>query len=509
MALRPSCPPHDIPLPSENLLFDGTCYDLGWDEKRHLSSQVDLEVVALPSPDYARYLIHAVQFHCGKLFHHLEEDRFMQCFSLYHENALDPSDLWYFHFLLILAFGKAFVVQTSRGRKPPGADLFRLAMSLLPPAHMFVADAIHMVQILCCAALYLQCLDFRGPAYRIRQIGQALRLALQGGLHTEMHGQDMSSLMGVPMAISDGAINAPLPTFPGEPRKSMTLEMQIKLSRVLVRIVETVYRADGRLDKQFLSSTKDALKNIAGVADHLNGSFALPNNAVMRGISRVSASLHLMQHQCIVLTTRPLLYSLFESRIGGSDPSLIRTARSGSVRNLLLICIDSAQQMLTILASLQSQDILEGFLRFDLDATFTAHLTLLMAPTIDPTLIKNQSIWLKRSYSVLEYIISCGNMVAVQVKSELRHLDDILSRWPMDDEFNQGEAPQQQSSRSSLPPEGPSPKSALPQPMIVQNNFQPLEDTLQMEGVWWQEGLSSEYLINFANSIDLDSLDIL
>ncbi|KAM0424927.1 hypothetical protein ACHAPT_009728 [Fusarium lateritium] len=515
-------------LPSNNLLFDGTCYDLGWDEQRHISSRADPESITLPSADHARYLISAVQFHCGQLFHLVEEDKFMQCFALYHKNALNSPGLWYIHYLLILALGKAFVARTTKGRKPPGADLFVHAMNILPPAYFFVSDALRMVQILCCAALYLQCLDFRGPAYRI--IGQALRLALQEGLHIEMHSQgvgdvhaqrcrcvwwtvyildrQMSSLMGVPMAISDDAITAGLPTFPEEPLKSVTLEIQIKLSRVLARIGDTVYGAQGRVDKQFLSTTKSVLKSIADVANHLHGSFALPSNAT-QGISRVSASLHLMQHQCIVLATRPFLYSFLQSRIGRSNPGLIHAARSGSVRNLLLMCLDAAQQILTILSSLQSQDILEGFLRFDLDATFAAHITLLMAPAIDPSLVKGQSTWSQRSYGILDDIICSGNMVAVQMKSELQQLEDILSRLPVGDGFKPGETPQRDNPHSSASPTRASPKPALPQPTAFQGDSQPLEDALPMEGLWWQDGLTAEHLINFANSIDVDSLDIL
>lgn len=155
------------PLPSENLLCDGTSYDLGWDEQEYISSQVDHESVALPSADHALYLINTVQFHCGQLFYLLDEYEFMQCFYFYHEDGSNRPGLWYIHYLLILAFGKAFVVQNSKGQRPPGADLFLLAMNLLPPAHFFVADAVRMVQVLCCAALYLQCIEFRGPAYRI------------------------------------------------------------------------------------------------------------------------------------------------------------------------------------------------------------------------------------------------------------------------------------------------------------------------------------------------------
>ncbi|KAE8140416.1 hypothetical protein BDV38DRAFT_279922 [Aspergillus pseudotamarii] len=206
---------------------------------------------------------------------------------------------------------------------------------------------------------------------------------------------------------------------------------------------------------------------------------------------------------------RPLFYSLFETRIGHSDPSLIRAARSGGVRNLLVICLDSAEQMLNILANLQSQDILEGFLRFDLDATFPTHITLLMAPTIDPSPVKDQSTSLQRSYSLLDDLVSCGIMVAVQMKLELRQLEDTLSYSPMDDEFKPGETPPQQNSYCSTPAEGPSPKSLLPQHMCPQDKFQPLEDALQMDGLWWQDCVTAEHLANFANSIHLDSLDIL
>lgn len=62
-------------------------------------------------------------------------------------------------------------------------------------------------------------------------------------------------------------------------------------------MVKAVYGAEGRLDKQFLSTTKRALRSIAEVTDHLNGSFALPSANATQGVSRVSASLHTMQHQ--------------------------------------------------------------------------------------------------------------------------------------------------------------------------------------------------------------------
>ena len=158
------------PLSPENLLFEGKSYDLGWDGARKVSPAPQPDPPALPSTDFAAYLISAVKFHCGQLFHLFEEDKFMQQYSAFQENPAQvkqrPS-LWYIHYLLVLAFGKAFVVQSGKGRKPPGAELFVHAMTLMPEFAFYSADPIEAIQVLCCAAIYLHCLDFRAAAYRM------------------------------------------------------------------------------------------------------------------------------------------------------------------------------------------------------------------------------------------------------------------------------------------------------------------------------------------------------
>ena len=157
------------PLSSENLLWEGKVYDLGWDGYRSTSSTSRLDPAAPPSPDFAIYLINAVKFHCGQMFHLFDEESFMQHFSQFHDGSTDKSSipsLWYIHYLLILALGKAFVARRSKGRQPPGGDLFVQAMTLLPDVTFLCIDPVETIEILCCAALYLQSLDFRGSAYR-------------------------------------------------------------------------------------------------------------------------------------------------------------------------------------------------------------------------------------------------------------------------------------------------------------------------------------------------------
>lgn len=153
------------PLPTHSTPFDGTMYDLGWNGLRQ---GIVPDTTLLPSSDHALYLISAVKFHCGQHFHLFDEASFMQQFSEFQEGPMDASStqsLWYLHFLLILAFGKAFVARNNHGRKPPGADFFVQAMRLMPDITYLCTQPVEAVEIFCCAALYLQCLDFRSPAY--------------------------------------------------------------------------------------------------------------------------------------------------------------------------------------------------------------------------------------------------------------------------------------------------------------------------------------------------------
>lgn len=156
---------HGDLLPADNLLFDGCAYELGWDGRR---DSIDVDAISLPTPDYALFLINAVKFHCGQLFHMFDEDVFMSCFHIFQREGQGRehcSVLWYIHYLLILAFGKALIGRTAVGRKVPGVDLYVQAMKMLPDIIFLRLDALQASEILCCAALYLQCVDMRGAAY--------------------------------------------------------------------------------------------------------------------------------------------------------------------------------------------------------------------------------------------------------------------------------------------------------------------------------------------------------
>lgn len=91
-----------------------------------------------------------------------------------------------------------------------------------------------------------------------RQIGRALSIALEHGMHTEIQShymgetyvqrcrrawwtvyileRRMGSLLGVPMAIAEESISTPIPTIPGPPQNSVALQLQVRFAQTLAMI---------------------------------------------------------------------------------------------------------------------------------------------------------------------------------------------------------------------------------------------------------------------------------
>lgn len=156
---------HKSPLPSTDLLFDGSAYDLPWDGTRSVPGST---TPTIPSVDYAIFLINAVKFHCAQMLHLFDEEDFMASFHQFYSDT-DKSawkqSLWYIQFLMIIAFGKTFVQQKHQSPRPPGAEFFTHALQLLPDTNKLCREPVIAAEILCCIALYLQALDSRNPAY--------------------------------------------------------------------------------------------------------------------------------------------------------------------------------------------------------------------------------------------------------------------------------------------------------------------------------------------------------
>jgi hypothetical protein len=146
-------------------MFDGKVYILDWSSNSAGGQPV------LPNIDYAIHLVNMVKFHCSPMFHLFDEEAFMEGVHAHYKGEGRQTglvqQLWFIHFMLILAFGKALTTggKSNKSNQPPGAAFFMHAIRLLPNMTVLWDEPVEGAEILCCIALYLHCIEHRGSAY--------------------------------------------------------------------------------------------------------------------------------------------------------------------------------------------------------------------------------------------------------------------------------------------------------------------------------------------------------
>ncbi|CAG8301965.1 unnamed protein product [Penicillium salamii] len=511
-------------LPTDSLIFEGSAYDLD-----SMESEPDsiLKHPIIPSMDHALHLIKIVSFRCGQIYHIFEESEFMRSVhEFYAEDGAQRTGLWYIQFLLILAFGKSFSQTKTHNSSPPGIDYFAKAMQMLPNHNRLYLSPIISTEILCCISIFYQSLDCRSPAHNY--IGQAMRLAMSHGMHTSMPARElgidvvercrkiwwtidilnrqMTCVQGLPQSIDDKFVQTSLPSFGGCSSKVSTLDMHIKLSRSISDINKTVYAIDGRINRKFLLSTKKALSALAGLADELRCKFPLDLDGKANGIPRASANLHLFYQQCVIVATRPLLFCFLKVRFESPETCTEFLGKSHTVRNLIQMCLESAQHSIRILLCLKSQGLLETFLAFDLESIFTSTVVLLMGPAIDPKLPNDRSWWPEKAYEIFREMVEAGNRVARLRWSELQQLEMTLHDIPS--EQPQPARPTVTTRQNAAPSQLLSPDPSYV-PASMDQSYQdcvPSEVNQPMDaeyGFGFNSLLSSAEMTAMANSIEV------
>lgn len=123
----------------------------------------------LPSIDYALYLMETVKFNLGQNYRFFDEAEFTHHMrEFYYGNPVAKATecrLWFVQFLLVLAFGKAFLSWPKNTRDPPAASLFVRAMSLMPEMTSLWKDSLMAIEVLALAGLFLYSIDYRESAH--------------------------------------------------------------------------------------------------------------------------------------------------------------------------------------------------------------------------------------------------------------------------------------------------------------------------------------------------------
>lgn len=148
------------------LAVDGDAYQLYWG---HASSDEPPDISGLPSIDYALYMLSTVKFHLSPLYRLFDEKEFLHNLYEFYDNAprkVQGSRLWYVQFLVILAFGEAFLTPVRNATNTSGwTRYFTRALSLLPDITGLWRDPMLAIEVLTLIGLYFQSVDMRDTAY--------------------------------------------------------------------------------------------------------------------------------------------------------------------------------------------------------------------------------------------------------------------------------------------------------------------------------------------------------
>lgn len=138
----------------------------------------------------------------------------------------------------------------------------------------------------------------------------------------------------------------------------------------------------------------------------------------------------------------------------------------------------------------------ETFMPFDLDAASMSTISLLLAAAIDPSLVQDHSPWTRLAYSILDYMSARGNPCARLLLSESKQLDNELAHLASETYLTSADLPANPRDMSSLGVIIPS--------FVPGGSNHSTELELAEMGQHYE--LSSNQLLDLANSIDLDSL---
>ncbi|KAM0537553.1 hypothetical protein ACHAP9_004101 [Verticillium nonalfalfae] len=395
-------------------VYDGKIYPLHW---KPASSDAP-DMTGLPSMDYAIYLFNAVKFHLGRAYRFFEDASFLSRMNEFYDGeartVATQHQFWFVQYLLMLAFGKAFVSRSRASKDPLGACYFTRAMSLMPDPAVFRRDSILAIELTALAGLYFYAIDHRESAHVY--LGHAIRIAQLEGLHTPLPEKELgaqmvkrcrnlwwtlyimdrqfSTSLGLPMSIQDGGITTHL-SVPGENSQEDTaVVLQVKLSQLLSHILSCTW--------------------------------------------------------CVMVATRPLLLFVLQDRLNSPEhgdkdwepflsttTSLISTGIKSAVKTLQILtdeeyllgaptppaCLLTLSLLLVLVES--NPGVAEVFLVFDLEFVYSAAIHLTMADALFPSVAEDARGHSQAAHSIMDDMMAKGNKVAATRKEDLTQLEDL------------------------------------------------------------------------------------
>ncbi|RYP72060.1 hypothetical protein DL769_004547 [Monosporascus sp. CRB-8-3] len=425
-------------------------YSLQW---KPWPDDIPPDISGLPSIDHATYLFNTTKFHLRQHYRFYDEAAFISRMQdFYRGNAQEKATedrLWFAQFLIVMAFGKAFLAKSPDPHGPPGSKYFVRAMALMPDLASLWKDSLLAIEVLVLAGIYLYSIDQRECAHV--NVGQAMRIAQLEGLHTQLPEEELgsdtvirgrnlwwnlynldrhiSTSLGLPVSVADSDITTLVNASCNNSKEDTIFGLQVKLSHLLSVISSTICRNEKTQLGSFLESTRSILHTLAGHAQEFESivQIDLPNLVETETMPRGERHITLLYHKCVIVATRPLLLSLLQERLdklGHGDENW--RSFLALTTNLISTGIKSAVKSLQILFSEDS------ILVFDLEFAYGAALHLIMTNALFPG--TDEHGYVQQTLALLDEMISKGNKVAEVRRAELVRLQGLCQELAIQSE---------------------------------------------------------------------------
>lgn len=387
-------------------------------------------LLMLPDKEYAIFLVKKVIDFLGREYFFIYPEEFFIKLNETYDSFNDRDPVWLCYLLVVLAVGEQYLNESSDGNTP-GMRFFSSAMQIY--RNYYEQPTLEFIQTLLLFAFYQQGLNRYNSAFSF--YGLALRNSLMMGLHRRPTDLNLtpqekekrkrvwwttfvidsvwSAKLGQPIHVSLNDTDVELPnTNPvslNDEFDSEVLEQNVKLGVILGNIMRKVYRNNGRKGIN--------LKSIIECLDELDAlQRSLPSrikNSLFKSNNRSAANLYLRLNQAVIITTRPLVLSIFKGSYGDNAVT----------RRVIQKCTIAAKTSIDILVNLKNNDWFSTFGFWDAQYCFSSLLILIMS-----SLSGYKFPQIEFGRQINSFMKDAGNFTALENDMRLKELDMLLEK---------------------------------------------------------------------------------
>jgi proline utilization trans-activator len=241
-----------------------------------------------------------------------------------------------------------------------------------------------------------------------------------------------SARLGLPAAIQDADIHVEMPSsenLSAEAQQQLGLPAHLVAHINLARITGLIkYDGCGPMDAnsdRYVEHIRAILQRLRKWDSHVPSSLRWSP-----GASRSVASLQLHFNQCIILTTRPILFDALTEKVR-QDPErqVAKLPVTDTIKMLAESCVSAARTSNTIFSHLFVENSLAIRGYFDAHHLFASTLVLIISAIISPNTGDSDAV--QTAFQLMKLMNENGNVAAANYFPKLQEIHETVSRMVM------------------------------------------------------------------------------